>query len=76
MREPVLNKLEQIRRISPHQLLDLGVNDVAYLRDVEVDGGTAVAIFAANGKRIGVFADRQQAVAALFQNGITPITVQ
>ena len=44
--------LEQIRKISTEDLLSLGVKDVAYLKDVEVDGSTAVGIFAANGQQL------------------------
>ena len=31
-----------------------GVKNVAYLKDVEVDGGTAAAIFAANGQKLAL----------------------
>ena len=49
--------LEQIRKITTEDLLSLGVQDVAYLKDVEVDGSTAVGIFAANGQQLALLPD-------------------
>ena len=43
--------------------------------DVEVDGETAVALFAANGQQIAVMEDRDTAVAAAWQNGLAPMTL-
>jgi hypothetical protein len=48
---------------------------MAYLKDVEVDGETAVALFAANGQQIAVVEDHQTAVAAAWQNGLAPMTL-
>jgi hypothetical protein len=67
--------LEQIRKISTDELLKLGVSDVAYLRNVEVDGGTVVGIFAANGQQLALLPDRNAAIAAAVENGLAPVTV-
>ena len=53
----------------------LGIKDMAYVKDVEVDGETVVALFAANGQQIAVMEDRQAAVAAAWQNGLAPMTL-
>jgi hypothetical protein len=70
-----MTELERIRSLSPQDLLMLGIKDVAYLKDIDVDGETAVALFAANGQQIAVAEDRQTAVAAAWQNGLAPMTV-
>jgi hypothetical protein len=66
---------ERIRALTPQDLLMLGIKDMAYVKDVEVDGETGVALFAANGQQIAVMEDRQTAVAAAWQNGLAPMTL-
>ncbi|MDY0872285.1 DUF1150 family protein [Dongia rigui] len=61
--------------ITRQQLLALGLNDVAYVRDVDVDGATAFGIFAANGQQLAVMPDRDAAVAAAWENGLAPVTL-
>jgi hypothetical protein len=68
-------EVERIRALTPQDLLMLGIKDMAYVKDVEVDGETAVALFAANGQQIAVMEDRQTAVAAAWQNGLAPMTL-
>lgn len=70
-----MTEVERIRSLSPQDLLMLGIKDVAYLKNIEVDGETAVALFAANGQQIAVAEDRQTAVAAAWQNGLAPMTL-
>ncbi|MGH6829967.1 MAG: DUF1150 family protein [Methylocella sp.] len=70
-----MTELERVRGLTPQDLLMLGIKDVAYLKDIEVDGETAVALFAANGQQIAVTEDRQTALAAAWQNGLAPMTV-
>jgi len=67
--------IEQIRKITTEDLLSLGVKDVAYLKDILVDGGTAVGIFAANGQQLALLPDRNAAIAAAVENGLAPVTL-
>jgi hypothetical protein len=67
--------LEQIRKISTDDLLSLGMKDVAYLKDVPVDGGTVVGIFAANGQQLALLPDRNAAIATAVENGLAPVTL-
>lgn len=67
------SELERIRQMSIEELLGLGVKNVAYLKDVEVDGGTAVAIFAANGQQLALVPDRNTAMSAAWENGLAPM---
>lgn len=67
--------IEAAREISRQQLLALGLNDVAYVRDIDVDGSTAFGIFAANGQQLAVMPDREAAIAAAWENGLAPVTL-
>ncbi|MBI2256297.1 MAG: DUF1150 family protein [Proteobacteria bacterium] len=69
------SEIVDAHEITRQQLLALGLNDVAYVRDVEVDGGTAFGIFAANGQQLAVMPDRDTAVAAAWENGLAPVTI-
>lgn len=70
-----MTELERIRALTQQDLLMLGIKNIAYMKDIEVDGETAVALFAANGQQIAVMQDRQTAVAAAWQNGLAPMTL-
>jgi hypothetical protein len=70
-----MTNVERIREVTPQDLLMLGIKELAYLKDIEVDGQTAVALFAANGQQIAVMEDRQTAVAAAWQNGLAAVTL-
>ncbi len=68
--------VDRIRHLSTQELLALGLKDIAYLKDVEVDGETAIAIHAANGQQIALLPDRSTAVAAAWENGLAPVSLQ
>ncbi|TXH37501.1 MAG: DUF1150 family protein [Rhodospirillaceae bacterium] len=72
----IMMTTERIREISAQELLALGLKDIAYLKEIEVDGGTAVAIHAANGQQIALMPDRNAAVAAVWENGMAPVALQ
>lgn len=65
-----------VRAMSPQDLAALGLNNLAYVKDIEVDGGTAFAIFAANGQQLAIMPDREEAIAAAWENGLAPVTLQ
>jgi hypothetical protein len=69
------SETQAIPAVTRQQLLALGLNDVAYVRDVEVDGATAFGIFAANGQQLAILPDRETAVAAAWENGLAPVTL-
>jgi hypothetical protein len=72
----IMMTTERIRQISAQELLALGLKDIAYLKEIELDGGTAVAIHAANGQQIALMPDRNAAVAAVWENGMAPVALQ
>lgn len=67
--------LERLRRITAQELLALGMKNIAYVRPITIDGATAVAICAANGKQIALAPDLGAALAAAWENGLAPVTV-
>lgn len=61
--------------MSDHDLAALGLQEVAYVKPVVVEGGTAYAVHAADGTEIAVMADRDIAFAAIRQNDLRPVSV-
>jgi hypothetical protein len=61
--------------MSDHDLAALGLQEVAYVKPVFVEGNTAYAVHAADGTEIAVMADRDIAFAAIRQNDLRPVSV-
>ncbi len=64
-----------IRKLSQMQLLQLGMEQLAYVKPVWMDGTTAFAIFAADGSPMAVAADCEMAVAAIMEHEMVPALV-
>jgi hypothetical protein len=64
-----------IHDISPQQLAMLGVQQIAYVKPVVVNGTTAYAIHAADGTPMAVAAERDAALAAIVQHEMVPALV-
>ena len=64
-----------IRHLSAGQLAKLGVAQVAYIKQIVLDGAPAFAIHAADGTPMAVAAEREVAVAAVRQHEMTPLSV-
>ena len=67
--------LEDVRQLSPRELGLLGMEDLAYIKRVSVDGTDAVAVHAADGTEIAVMADRDIACALVRQHDMEPVSV-
>jgi len=67
--------IEGIRQLSARELGMLGMNDVAYVKRVVEEGKEAFAVYAADGTRMAVLADRNLALAAVRQNDMEPASV-
>ncbi|HTV87559.1 MAG TPA: DUF1150 family protein [Stellaceae bacterium] len=67
--------LEGIRGLSQRELGLLGMEDVAYVKQVVVDGVAAVAVHAADGTQMAVLANRDLAFAVVRQNGLEPVSI-
>ena len=67
--------LEGLRHLSDNELGLLGMEDVAYVKPVVVDGTDAFAVHAANGTQIAVMANRDVAFAVVRQHDMEPVSV-
>ncbi len=66
---------EQIRIMSDQDLAVLGLQDLAYIKRVIVDGENAYSIHAADGTAIAVMADREVAFATVRQHELEAVSV-
>ena len=64
-----------IRHLTPEQLMQLGMADLAYVKPVLLDGRMAFAIHAADGSPMAMAADCDLAVAAIVQHEMQPALV-
>ncbi len=63
------------RPMSERELGLLGMQDVAYVKRVTIDGTEAFAVHAADGTQIAVMADRDVACAVVRQHDMEPVSV-
>lgn len=61
--------------MSDTDLAALGLQQVAYIKPVKVQGIQAYAVHAADGTEIAVMANRDVAVAAVRQHELDPVSV-
>lgn len=64
-----------LRQLSENELGLLGMDDVAYVKRVLIDGGEGFAVHAADGRRIAVLGSRDLAFAVVRQNDMEPVSV-
>lgn len=64
-----------LRQLSAQDFVAFGVDHVAYVKAVEVDGRTGFAVHAADGTPLTVLPDRDVAFAAVRQNDMEPVSV-
>jgi hypothetical protein len=70
-----MNEIERIRHMSSRELALFGMQDLAYVKQVLVDGVSAFAVHAADGTQITVLPDREIALATLRQHDLEPLSV-
>ena len=70
-----MNEIARIKEMSPQDLMALGLQEVAYVKPIEVDGAPAVAVHAADGTQMAVLESRDLAFAAIRQNNLEPASV-
>ena len=72
----MLDKLEALKKtLSASDLGSLGIEDVAYVKTVLVDGQTLHSIHAADGTPLTVVADRLLAFATVSQHDMQAMSV-
>ncbi|MEO9189754.1 MAG: DUF1150 family protein [Acetobacteraceae bacterium] len=64
-----------IRHLSEAQLAQLGVQQIAYIRPVVVNGESGYSIHAADGTPMALAGDRDVAIAAVLQHEMLPALV-
>lgn len=64
-----------IRHLSEAQLAQLGLQQIAYIRPMLVNGEQGFAIHAADGTPMAVAGDRNVAIAAVLQHEMVPALV-
>jgi hypothetical protein len=70
-----VREIGRSRHLSAQELAFLGIQDIAYIKRVDVDGTAAYAIHAADGTQIAVLADRSVAFATVRQHDLEPLSV-
>jgi len=70
-----MQTIEQMRLMTSNDLAMLGMQDIAYVKPVLVDGTTGFAIHAADGTRMALIANRDLAFAVVRQNEMEPVSV-
>jgi len=70
------NGLETSRIMSDHDLAVLGLQHVAYVKPVTVEGSAAYSIHAADGTEIAVLGNHDVAVATIRHHDMEPICLQ
>jgi len=66
---------EQMRSMTTNDLAMLGMQDIAYVKPVVVDGNSGFAIHAADGTQMALIGDRDIAFAVVRQNELEPVSV-
>jgi hypothetical protein len=67
--------MNDIRHLSSREFFALGVQNIAYVKEVTEDGVTGYAIHAADGSRLGLAETRDLAIVALKQHDLEPHSV-
>ena len=70
-----MNEIVRVGALSPQDLMALGLQRIAYVKPVEVEGDTAFAVHAADGTQIAIMTTRDQAVAAIRHHELEPLSV-
>jgi hypothetical protein len=66
---------EQLRHMTANDLAMLGMQDIAYVKAVVVDGAAGYAIHAADGTQMALTGNRDIAFAVVRQNELEPVSV-
>jgi hypothetical protein len=70
-----MDRIERIKQMSAQELALLGVQDLAYIKRVVVDGTSGYAVHAADGTQIALLPDRDVAFATVRQHDLEPVSV-
>jgi hypothetical protein len=71
----VMVTIEKLREISPQEFALLGMQNVAYVKQVVVNDEPVFGIFAADGTQVALMPDRAIAFATVRQHEMEPVSV-
>jgi hypothetical protein len=70
-----MDRIERIKQMSARELALFGMQDLAYIKAVVVDGATGYAVHAADGTQIAMLSNRDVAFATVRQHDLEPVSV-
>ena len=70
-----MDQSEPITQISTQDLMILGLQEVAYVKPVVIDGQSACAVRAEDGREVAVMPSRDIALATIRHNELEPLSV-
>ncbi len=70
-----MDKIERIKSITAGELALLGMQDLAYVKRVVIDGVAGYAVHAADGTQIAMLPNREVAFATVRRNDMEPVSV-
>lgn len=70
-----VNAVISLKNLSLSDLLVFGLNNVAYLKPVTVNGQDVFAIHAADGSQLALVASREIGVAAMVEHDLEPVSL-
>lgn len=70
-----MDRIERIKQMSARELAMFGVQDLAYIKRVVIDGASGYAVHAADGTQIALLEDREVAFATVRQHDMEPVSV-
>jgi hypothetical protein len=62
-----------LKNLSLTDLLTFGLNNIAYLKPVQVNGQSVYAIHAADGSQLALVANREVGFAAMIEHDLEPV---
>jgi hypothetical protein len=71
----MMQTIEQMRSMTANDLAMFGMQDIAYVKPVVVEGNESYAIHAADGTQMALIGDRDIAFAVVRQNELEPVSV-
>lgn len=70
-----MSETERLRQISPGELADLGMQDIAYIKAVVINDVVSWSVHAADGTELALLPSREVAAATLAQHDIEAVSV-
>lgn len=75
MKDNIFESALSLRDLNAQDLLNYGVQYLAYIRPVQEGGKTLYGIFAADGKSLVLLDNHAAALAAILHNNLEPVSV-